>query len=56
MEVIKHFKMYKKGKKWCTMALATAAVTLGATMVTAHADETALLPQLLQPRQLVHQV
>ena len=41
MEVSKHFKMYKKGKKWCTMALATAAVTLGATMVTAHADETA---------------
>ena len=41
MEVSKHFKMYKKGKKWCTMALATVAVTLGATMVTAHADETA---------------
>ncbi|QBE61419.1 hypothetical protein EWF21_06955, partial [Limosilactobacillus fermentum] len=26
MEVSKHFKMYKKGKKWCTMAIATAAV------------------------------
>ncbi|QBE61418.1 hypothetical protein EWF21_06945, partial [Limosilactobacillus fermentum] len=25
MEVSKHFKMYKKGKNWCTMALATAA-------------------------------
>ncbi len=43
MEVSKHFKMYKKGKNWCTMALATAAVALGTTVVTAkpaNADAT----------------
>ncbi|MEE6654975.1 KxYKxGKxW signal peptide domain-containing protein, partial [Limosilactobacillus fermentum] len=25
MEAHKHFKMYKDGKKWCVMAITTAA-------------------------------
>ena len=38
METSKHFKLYKSGKKWCVMALATVAVTLGLTGV-ANADD-----------------
>ncbi|WP_295731879.1 KxYKxGKxW signal peptide domain-containing protein, partial [uncultured Limosilactobacillus sp.] len=29
MEVRKHYKMYKKGKTWCYMALATIAAATG---------------------------
>ena len=43
MESSQHFKMYKKGKQWCTMALASVMVGLGAlatTQTTANADTT----------------
>ncbi|MCT2918718.1 hypothetical protein EFM26_09445, partial [Limosilactobacillus fermentum] len=39
MEAHKHFKMYKDGKKWCVMAITTAATVLGvATATTANAQ------------------
>ena len=38
METSKHFKLYKSGKKWCIMAIATIAVTLGLTGI-ANADD-----------------
>ncbi|WP_369681379.1 KxYKxGKxW signal peptide domain-containing protein, partial [Limosilactobacillus coleohominis] len=34
-----HYKMFKKGKNWCTMALTTAAIVAGvAFTITANAD------------------
>ena len=39
MESSKHYKMFKKGKNWCTMALTTAAIVAGvAFTITANAD------------------
>ena len=29
MEAKKHFKLFKKGKQWCCMAIATMTVALG---------------------------
>ncbi|MCB8642846.1 KxYKxGKxW signal peptide domain-containing protein, partial [Holdemanella sp. DFI.5.55] len=34
MDVRKHYKMFKKGKKWCCMALTTVAVAAGTLMAT----------------------
>ena len=41
MEEKKHFKLFKAGKKWCTMAIATLAVAAGTAVMagTASADE-----------------
>ena len=33
----KHFKLYKSGKNWCVMAIATLGITLGLTGI-ANAD------------------
>ena len=33
MGIVKHYKMYKKGKNWCYMAIATLAVAVGALSV-----------------------
>lgn len=43
MEAKKHFKLFKAGKKWCTMAIATLAVAAGIAVMAgnASADETA---------------
>lgn len=53
MNVHKHYKMYKKGKKWCCMALTTFVAILGVltTTQTANADvvnenQTVLLPSV----------
>ncbi|MGM9891161.1 NlpC/P60 family protein [Limosilactobacillus sp.] len=41
MQEKKHFKLFKAGKKWCTMAIATIAVVAGlAVTTTASADTT----------------
>lgn len=42
MEEKKHFKLFKAGKKWCTMAIATVAVAAGLTAIStsASADTT----------------
>ena len=36
--MIKHYKMFKKGKNWCFMAIATVAVTFGALNVSTQAN------------------
>lgn len=43
MEEKKHFKLFKAGKRWCTMAIATLAVAAGTAVMTgtASADEAA---------------
>lgn len=43
MEEKKHFKLFKAGKKWCTMAIATLAVVAGTAVMagTASADDAA---------------
>lgn len=42
MEEKKHFKLFKAGKKWCTMAIATVAVAAGLTaMATGASADTA---------------
>lgn len=42
MEEKKHFKLFKAGKKWCTMAIATVAVAAGLTaMATSASADTA---------------
>lgn len=42
MEEKKHFKLFKAGKKWCTMAIATVAVAAGLTaMATVASADTA---------------
>lgn len=43
MEVKKHFKLFKAGKKWCTMAIAALAVATGTAVMagTALADDAA---------------
>lgn len=53
MNVHKRYKMYKKGKKWCCMALTTFVAILGVltTTQTANADvvnenQTVLLPSV----------
>ncbi|KEQ19985.1 hypothetical protein HF82_08250 [Limosilactobacillus reuteri] len=33
MGIVKHYKMYKKGKNWCYMAIATLAVAVGALSI-----------------------
>ena len=38
MDVRKHYKMFKKGKKWCCMALTTVAVAAGTVMATQTAN------------------
>lgn len=34
MEINRHYKLFKKGKNWCTMALTTLAVITGVTLIT----------------------
>ena len=48
MNVYKHFKMYKKGKKWCCMALTTLAAVTGvfATTQFAKADTVSDVSQV----------
>lgn len=43
MEAKKHFKLFKAGKMWCTMAIATLAVATGTAIMagSASADEAA---------------
>ena len=62
MDVRKHYKMFKKGKKWCCMALTAVAVATGTMMATqtANADTaqqlkliTLLCRQFLGLRQTV---
>ncbi len=36
MGVYKHYKMFKKGKNWCCMAIATLSVALGALSISQH--------------------
>ena len=36
MSVYKHYKMFKKGKNWCCMAIATLSVALGALSISQH--------------------
>ena len=38
MNILKHYKMFKKGKNWCFMAIATVAVAIGALNVSAQAN------------------
>ena len=38
MNISKHYKMFKKGKNWCFMAIATVAVAIGALNVSAQAN------------------
>lgn len=38
MDVRKHYKMFKKGKKWCCMALTAVAVATGTMMATQTAN------------------
>lgn len=42
MEVKKHYKLFKAGKSWCTMAITVAALTVGfmTTNSVVHADTT----------------
>ena len=41
MEEQKHYKMFKKGKNWCYMAIATVAIAFGvSTTSVANADTT----------------
>ena len=39
MDVRKHYKMFKKGKKWCCMALTAVAVATGTMMATQTANK-----------------
>ncbi len=58
MEEKKHFKLFKDGKKWCTMAIATLAVVAGTAVMAgaASADEAvpATASQPLQTAQVVN--
>ncbi|MFO9711849.1 NlpC/P60 family protein (plasmid) [Lacticaseibacillus rhamnosus] len=58
MEEKKHFKLFKAGKKWCTMAIATLAVAAGTAVMAgaASADEAvpATASQPLQTAQVVN--
>ena len=36
MSVYKHYKMFKKGKNWCCMAIATLSVAVGALSISQH--------------------
>ena len=36
MSVYKHYKMFKKGKNWCCMAIATLSVAMGALSISQH--------------------
>ena len=36
MSVYKHYKMFKKGKNWCYMAIATLSVAVGALSISQH--------------------
>ena len=38
MNILKHYKMFKKGKNWCFMAIATVAVAFGAMNISAQAN------------------
>ena len=38
MGTLKHYKMFKKGKNWCFMAIATVAVAIGALNVSTQAN------------------
>lgn len=38
MDQKKHFKLFKAGKKWCTMAITTVAVTVGLTAMVGNAS------------------
>ena len=38
MNILKHYKMFKKGKNWCFMAIATVAVAIGALNVSTQAN------------------
>lgn len=42
MEIKKHYKLYKKGKTWCTLAIAVGTLGVGilSTQALAHADQT----------------
>lgn len=44
MEEKKHFKLFKAGKKWCTMAIATFAVAAGLTALTTTASADTAAP------------
>lgn len=58
MEEKKHFKLFKAGKKWCTMAIATLAVAAGTAVMAGavSADEAvpATASQPLQTAQVVN--
>ncbi len=41
MNIVKHYKMFKKGKNWCYMAIATIAVAFGAMSVSTQANADA---------------
>ena len=41
MNILKHYKMFKKGKNWCYMAIATVAVALGAMNISVQANADA---------------
>ena len=36
MSVYKHYKMFKKGKNWCCMAIATLSVAVGVLSLSQH--------------------
>ena len=38
MNILKHYKMFKKGKNWCFMAIATVAIAFGAMSISIQAN------------------
>lgn len=59
MEEKKHFKLFKAGKKWCTMAIATLAVVTGTALLAGNASADEAAPatagQTAQSTQVVDQ-
>lgn len=51
MEEKKHFKLFKAGKKWCTMAIATLAVVAGTAVMAGAASADEAVPAASQPLQ-----
>lgn len=55
MQEKKHFKLFKAGKKWCTMAIATIAVVAGLAVTTTASADTTTTTDANQNSALVNQ-